>query len=666
MFSKKTTKGSNSVFKVLAANNVKKSARDYMIYFLTISFGVCLFYTFNSIGDQFTALGMEDTLSYLAFSQGMMFVISLFICLIMGFLIVYANRFLMKRRRRELGIYITLGMNRKDIAKILRKETIIIGSGALVTGILSGVLVSQVLSILTAKLLGIPLTNFRFVFSFMSMISSIILFVILFCLVHVFNVDAMKKSKLIDLLHYGKKNETFKANKVRDIFGILISIGLMAFGYYKIASLDSINMRLVFGIILIGVGTFIFFMSFSGILLIVLERIKTLYYKGINMYVIRQIAGKIKSANVSVSVICLLLFLSVSTISGGLGISHSIINGLEEGTPYDVTIRRFGQVEDGYSYYDTIVSNGVPLDNYVDSYAELNIYYDETLKATSFLVDNGKKYKNGVSDLPVLKVSEYNNIRLVQGLEPIVLGNNEFAINYFSKPYDELYKDFQKTTDGKVKVNGTTLEFSKNGIYQMAYGNSNVLVGMDAVIVPDEVAYGLKTGQTLLNCQYIGNKDEAEKVLFDASRNHKELIPNFDSKKLIRVDVQSTNMTLSYIAIYLGTIFMICAGAVLALQQLSEAIDQKDKYSMLKKLGVKRSDMEHSMLTQILVYFGTPLLLASIHFWISIKAFYRLIDNITGGVMMKNIVFACVILLLMYGTYFIATFMGSKRVATGE
>ena len=113
------------------------------------------------------------------------------------------------------------------------------------------------------------------------------------------------------------------------------------------------------------------------------------------MYVIRQIAGKIKSANVSVSVICLLLFLSVSTISGGLGISHSIINGLEEGTPYDVTIRRFGQVEDGYSYYDTIVSNGVPLDNYVDSYAELNIYYDETLKATSFLVDNGKSIKWG-------------------------------------------------------------------------------------------------------------------------------------------------------------------------------------------------------------------------------------------------------------------------------
>ena len=105
---------SKKVFKELAAKNVKKSAKDYFIYFFTLTFAVCLFYTFNSIKDQFEILGIPDTFNYLAASQGAIAAVSVVSCMIIGFLVSYANRFLMKRRKKEFGVYFTLGMDRRD------------------------------------------------------------------------------------------------------------------------------------------------------------------------------------------------------------------------------------------------------------------------------------------------------------------------------------------------------------------------------------------------------------------------------------------------------------------------------------------------------------------------------------------------------------------------
>lgn len=198
---------SKKVFKELAAKNVKKSAKDYFIYFFTLTFAVCLFYTFNSIKDQFEILGIPDTFNYLAASQGAIAAVSVVSCMIIGFLVSYANRFLMKRRKKEFGVYFTLGMDRRDVGRLLMKETMKIGSAALLSGLLLGIGTSQVLSMITARISGAGLGSYSFIFSFGAAVAAVIFFGLTFAFVHFFNVRELKKMELIDLLYADRKNE---------------------------------------------------------------------------------------------------------------------------------------------------------------------------------------------------------------------------------------------------------------------------------------------------------------------------------------------------------------------------------------------------------------------------------------------------------------------------
>ena len=159
----------------LAIKNLKKSLKDYTIYFLTLVFGVCIFYTFNSIESQRVMMDLND-MQAAAFqlTDIVMAVASVFISFVLGFLIVYANNYLIKRRKKEFGIYMTLGMENKQLSRLIFVETMLIGFISLVVGIGLGVLLSQGLSIFTAQLFKVNLVNFTFVFSKISFIKKIL------------------------------------------------------------------------------------------------------------------------------------------------------------------------------------------------------------------------------------------------------------------------------------------------------------------------------------------------------------------------------------------------------------------------------------------------------------------------------------------------------------
>lgn len=179
---------SDRLFQKLAAGNVKKSVKDYYIYFFTLTCAVCLFYSFNSIGTQFASLGLEDPLNYLMFSSGMIAGFSVLVCVIMGALVVYANRLLLRRRKKEMGVYATLGMERRDLNRLLMKETLRVGVFSLIFGLALGIFAAQILSLATARLVGISLSSYRFMVSGYAMALSVVFFGILFLFVHWFNV----------------------------------------------------------------------------------------------------------------------------------------------------------------------------------------------------------------------------------------------------------------------------------------------------------------------------------------------------------------------------------------------------------------------------------------------------------------------------------------------
>lgn len=190
------------MFSKIAINNVKRSFKDYFIYFLTLTFAVCLFYSFNSIEAQNSMLEMgKSTMAFMSSLNKMIAGASVFVTFILGGLIAYANNFLIKKRKRELGIYMTLGMSKGKISKILVIETIIIGLISLVVGIILGILVSQSLSIITAKLLFVNLSKYRFIVSVNAVIKSAVYFGIIFLLVMILNQRTISKYKLIDLIN---------------------------------------------------------------------------------------------------------------------------------------------------------------------------------------------------------------------------------------------------------------------------------------------------------------------------------------------------------------------------------------------------------------------------------------------------------------------------------
>ena len=218
----------------LASKNLKKSIKDYTIYFLTLVFGICIFYTFNSIESQRVMMDLSEIQAG-AFQIIDVFtsVASVFISFILGFLIVYANNYLIKRRKKEFGIYMTLGMENKQLSRIIFVETILIGLISLAVGIGIGTILSQGLSIFTAKLFKVKLVNFTFVFSKLAFVKTVMCFGLIYLVVLIFNSFTIRKVKLIDLLTSAKKNESLKVKNIWiSVITFVISIVMIGSAYF--------------------------------------------------------------------------------------------------------------------------------------------------------------------------------------------------------------------------------------------------------------------------------------------------------------------------------------------------------------------------------------------------------------------------------------------------
>ena len=178
----------------LAFRNVTRSIRDFTVYFLTLAFGVCLFYVFKSIDAQQAMIALSDSQKfYVAQMTEIMAYVSVFVAVVFGLLVVYANRFLMKRRKRELGMYLLLGMERSGISRILIAETFLIGLFALAAGLTAGVFLSQIVSVFTARLFEADLTSFHFILSPEAVGKTVLCFAVIFAVVIVFNMVSVSR-----------------------------------------------------------------------------------------------------------------------------------------------------------------------------------------------------------------------------------------------------------------------------------------------------------------------------------------------------------------------------------------------------------------------------------------------------------------------------------------
>ena len=693
----------------LSIKNMKKSFKDYAIYFLTLVLGVAIFYMFNSLDSQQAMLEVsQSTREMIQLMISMLGMVSVFIAIILGFLIVYANNFLINRRKREFGIYMTLGMGRRQISKIILIETILVGIISLVVGIFIGVFASQFMSILVAKLFEADMSEFTFVFSKDACIKTCICFAVMYLAVMIFNTFTISRYKLINLLTAVRKNEKVKIkNPIISIVIFLISAVILGYAYYivtggiyELNTADKMLVPILMGI----VGTIGVFWSLSGFILRIIQTRKKIYLKGTNMFVLRQLNNKINTTVISMSVICLMLFMTISVLSSSLSIQNSLDSELEEMTPVDVNLYKTANLPESYentytgeiiytteeqredsrkpvSY--TLESNGYDM-NTLKDVIEIPIYaipkwtleyslgnYYETAKAQFSML---------MYDTPeeIIKVSDYNKIAKLYGQEQYSLNDDEYIVLC---DFDNMVELRNQALKEKltIEIEGKTLHAKydecKSGFIEMS--TSHVNTGI--MLVPDslELKEEWKEEQFLVanyNAETEEGKQEIENTLI--GNGDTEFIENIKEKGIelegySKISIREASKGLAtiiiFIAIYLGVIFLIASSAILALKQLTESSDNKQRYTILRKIGCDEKMINQALFRQIFIFFILPLGLAIIHSIFGIKFILSMMAALASpDELLPSVIATAVIIGIIYGLYFLATYIGSKNIIKEE
>ncbi|MGU8921990.1 ABC transporter permease [Clostridium perfringens] len=665
----------------LAFKNIKKSYKNYVIYFLTLIFGICIFYTFNSIESQSVMMELnEQKQSAFMMAEQLMGYFSVFIAFVLGFLIVYANNYLIKRRKKEFGIYMTLGMENGSLSKMIFLETLFIGAISLGIGVVLGIMLSQALSVLTAYMFQVDLTKFQFVFSPLGFKRTVLCFSIIYLVVLIFNFISVRKIKLIDLLTASKRNEkpTIK-NLWVSVILFLVSVGILGIAYYKVihdgiafASFNALGLPILLGCI----GTFIFFYSLTGFFLKVIQGNKKFYLRDLNMFVMKQISSKINTTFVSLSFICLMLFLAICTFSGGLGINRAINADLKDLTKFDVTFWS----NSGENIENLLKEKNIDISNIAKEDSNM-VMYDSGVKYSNFLSKEGmtamKNYFPVANDNDILVIGEngYNNTLKLLGKEPVNLKENQYLavgnIDEMKKwvneslengNMDQMKKLVNKSSENgkKINISGKTLEPANKKYENINLYNFTMKGDILIFVVKDSLLEGLKPVSSRFNMMLKDNsntKEELENVRDQLVESQVYSI----TKKEIYDNAAGLGATMAYLGIYLGLIFIITSAVVLAIQQLTESTDNVERYRLLKEIGVDQKMINKAIFTQVGVYFMLPLSLAIVHSIVGLKISSTIVGVFGNASIMPNIIITAIIFVIIYGGYFLATYLGAKK-----
>ncbi|QWG50186.1 ABC transporter permease [Bacillus mycoides] len=655
------------MYSKIAIGNVKKSFKDYAIYFLTLTLAVCIFYSFNSIESQKALMEINASdRKYVPTVMNAISNVSVFVSVILGGLILYANNFLIKKRKKELGIYMTLGMGRRNISRILVTETFLVGVISLVSGLIIGIGVSQGLSTFALKLFDLPINKYKFAISTGAIGKSVLYFGIMFLLVMLFNVYVVSKYKIIDLLTAGRKSEDVKfRNLLIYVITFIMCVASLGYAYVTVLKigLNFTNPMLVVSIILGILGTLLFFFSLSGFILYVVKKNKKVYFKGLNIFIIKQINSKVNTNFISMSVICLMLFLTMVALSTGISFNRMMDATTKEITPFDASITLENK-DESYTIEEVLNKANFKISNN-EKYVSYNVY--RTGMEVVDFVPEGKDYNN---DIDFIKVSDYNKILNLKGEKEITLNNNEILL---LSNESRLANSTNERLKNSNKVNIKEKEYLvKNAkVIQENLYTYDVRTNYFTIVINDEFLSGYKITESVLNVNYLdGNREEYNKKYDNVARGfYDENGPKLNinriagkSKDEVCAGSKGLKTIVLFIGIYIGIVFLITSMAVLALQQLSEASDSIDRYKSLKRIGSNGTMIDKTIFIQTFVYFSLPVFLAIIHSIVGIYVVNYYINRFQQTDIILPAMMTGLVFLVVYVVYFYTTYVGYKNI----
>lgn len=716
----------------LAWGNVRRAGRDYLVYLLTLTLGVTVFYAFNTISMQVDIAGIDE--KGLAQVMGSMLGdLTYFLAGVMAFLMVYANNFIMKRRKKEFGLYQVLGMGRGRVATIMALETVIVSVVAFVVGIVLGVGLSQLMTFFTASLFKTQIANFHFFFSVHAFNLTLACMLVMFVLTLLLNLRAVRRTKLIELMGAERRNESIKTRNPWIAIAIFaVGVVLVGVAYYRLlrdgfplTATDSKPQEAMnqFGITtaMVTVGTFALFWGLSGMLIKLLQSLRGVYWRGLNMFTVRQLAAKVNTVCFSMGVIAMLLFLAITSVTCGMSIANVMNENLERYNPVDVSQTYVYYTPDTFDYYKEYVNPSdeadrmVPADTTVDLYpawhgrdssADNN---DETGKKVDIAdvagehvqIDSYLSYPFGGSNpsvtpsemrkimgekLPkafggsnadtmglfVTPASQYNKLRQMMGEEPVHIGHDQYLLT--CDMGGELVDLYTKYMAGghALTLGGHTLKpaTDKSDEDTAAIANSAMGSNPGTVVVADELLSQLNlqpySSSLLVNYKQGMDTTEADEsikytLLDDLLVDGKKpgSWGTFITRSEMYTQAAQMNGLISYLAIYIGFVLVVACAAILSIQQLSNVADGSRSYRVLAQIGCDDRQIRHSVMAQQAVFFLFPLAVGLAHSFVALKVIIELV-SIFGNMSIGGTVgLTCAIFLAAYGGYFLVTYLMS-------
>lgn len=713
----------------LAWGNVRRAGKDYLVYLLTLTLAVTVFYAFNTISVQADLVLEEEGMPELLGS--IMLGLTVFLAVVMGFLMVYANNFIMKRRKKEFGLYQVLGMSRGQVSRVMAMETAIVSGGALALGIVLGVGFSQVMTFFTASLFKTQIRDFHFFFSPQAFFTTVGCLVAIFLVTLVFNLGVVRRAKIIDLMSAGRKNEAIKTrNPIVSAAIFILGTVLIGIAYFRLlrdglpvdsapSEIDAAMNQFMLTTGIVVAGTILFFFGLSGFLLKALQGARSLYWHGLNMFTVRQLSAKVNTVSFSMAIISMILFLAITSVTGGMSIASVMNTSVERGTiaDYSRVVMYLGEnvVNDPtYTAHpprrlatepvdimelsrSNVIDKGTSEERSFDlagilgSHVQVETYdsrpigtelplvsLNDLAAAVDMPMPKGTNSSNAsMMGLMVMKESDYNRYLDFRGKEHVDLGDDGYLITSdMGESVNKIYNaDMREGVE--VELGGRTLRPVADHVDEAAssFFNSSMGSNSGTIVVPDELVDA--SGLPLYASYFLG--DYREGLTYDETEGYVrqdrswDQILNADGSESAIWGMEATraqsyestnsmNGLISYLAIYIGFVLVVACAAILTIQQLSGVADSGKNCRILSELGTSNREIMRSVLVQQAIFFVFPLLMGVAHSLVALRVVIDVVALFGGMSIGGTVGVTCAIFLLCYGGYFAVTYVMSKGI----
>lgn len=656
----------------LALVNIKKNSKFYFPYLLTCMLTSSMFYCMHMLSKDAGIAGMVGSNSVSFILMMGTIVVGIFSAIFL----FYTNSFLMKRRKKEIGLYNILGMEKRHISKIMLYETLITGAVTILMGLAVGILFSKLLFLLLFKIIrfSVPLS---FYVSWSSMTVTAALFFGIFFVTLLFNLLQIKLANPIDLLKGGNVGEREPKSKI-----IIALIGLIATGagYYIAITTESPLMAIYLffiAVLLVIVGTYCLFTAGSIAFLKILRKNKSYYYKTKNFTSVSGMIYRMKQNAVGLANICILSTAVLLMVSTTVALYVSMEEQLDYRYPYDISFKFNNFERHINSEAKEIIENTAV--EYNMKIAGLKNY-----DSISFLaILEGNKFTLTVNDLNYLSAAEItlirdedysrmtgNSVKLAPG-EVMLYSNSDIEIRSFEllgeeykitdcleefplEKRDEFVKNvycFVTSYEDMVKISSSYR--TENDVYFISNGIGHLL-SFDLEGTKEEK---LQFSAVLYNRLKLWLSDRAEDPM-NLQNAEDGFSYSFDSRASAEEEIRALDGGFLFLGIFLGFLFLIATVLIIYYKQISEGYDDRERYVIMQKVGMSKREIKESIKSQIIKVFFLPLVAAIIHIAAAFKMITRLLSlfNLTNVLLFAKCTAATIVVFaVIYGIVYVMT-----------